>query len=119
MPKPIPLTRRLELAFTEINSTTDEEKIYANLYQIVKDFKTNPKSFQDFYDIITHKSLLESITYSSNDVEKGKSIESKLKSSISLPTVGGVVKDYRGKMLKSMEIEYSFLKDDIIPYLDK
>ena len=110
MGKKVPLTRRLEIALSQTSSDFEKDKVYGLLAITGKNCL---KEEQDlFYGTLTHETL--SLTYNrkpinSNDIDEGRKLADYLKSSINLPESGNT-KDYRGKMIAAMKIEYNVLR---------
>jgi len=108
--KKVPLTKRLEVALTQTSSDIERDKVYGLLTIVAKDVLIEDQEL--FYGTLTHETL--SLTYNrktitSKDIQEGKDLAEYLRNSINLPEPGNT-KDYRGKMIGAMKVEYDVLK---------
>lgn len=108
--KRVPLTKRLEVALTQTSSEIERDNVYGLLAKVAKDVLVEDQEL--FYGTLTHESL--SLTYNRksinfNDIQEGKNLAEYLKNSINLPQPGNT-KDYRGKMISAMKVEYDVLR---------
>jgi len=111
MSKKVPLTKRLEVALTQTSSDSEKDKVYGLLYKTAKDVLNEDEPM--FYGRLNHQSL--SLVYnrkpiSSEEIFLGKTLADYLNTSINLPQPG-CSRDYRGKMIAAMQVEYRVLRD--------
>jgi len=110
MSKKVPLTKRLEVALSQTSSDVEKDKVYGLLAITGRD--SLKKELEIFYGTLTHETL--SLTYnrkpiSKEDIFNGKRLAEYLSTAINLPQAG-TTKDYRGKMIAAMNMEYEVLQ---------
>ena len=111
MAKPLPLTRRLNLALAQTNKESDKKIVYGLLYRAGA--KCLNKDKENFYKEIDETTLnpLDNGVPNSDEIQKGSELAKILNASIVLPIPGGIEPNYRGKMIEKMLFEYQKLKD--------
>ncbi len=110
MTKKLPLTKRLELALSQTTSEMERDNVYGLLAITAKN--TLKYDLDLFYGKLTHESL--NLSYNRKPISKenitvGKKLADYLTTSINLPQPGNS-KDYRGKMIGAMGMEYTILR---------
>ena len=110
MAKRLPLKKRLEIALTQTSSEWEKDKVYGLLAITARDVTIEPQDL--FYGTLTHETL--NLEYNRKpitpeDIQKGKQLADILFKSINLPQPS-TTKDYRGKMIAAMDIEYKVLR---------